>query len=65
MELDSEVYKWMLIMNVIQRNTKISQETNEKYKLDELQSKKVENGVIINQLLDKLMLINKRSLDNH
>jgi len=36
MELDSEVYKWMLIMNVIQRNTKTSQERNEKYKLDEL-----------------------------
>lgn len=58
MELESEVYKWLVIMEVIQPNPKIviNQKSN-CYKLDDPTASQFENALLINRLCDRLLSV--------
>ena len=58
MEIESEVYKWLVIMEVVVPNSRIviNQKSNA-YRLDDTTAAQFENAVLVNKLCDKLLIV--------
>lgn len=52
--LDSEIYKWLISLNILSKSTKYNILTNGKYEMDDITTKKFENGKIFSELIKVL-----------
>ena len=58
-QLDKDLFKWLISLEIIFKSKKHKLYSNDKYELDELTSKQMENGLKFAELLKKLIILSE------